>query len=212
MSSAIAPETPPEGPSSEQPTSPFPRRGWFIVGLVAVAIALGAVMLLQQSAAGSYSGSLPSGGVLLPGANRGPGPKVGEPAPELMLQSLDGRPASLNDYRGQVVMINFWATWCPPCRAEMPDMEQVYQEKKQQGFAVLAVNIQEARDPITEFVNRFGLSFPVLMDTKGEVTQQYGIYSLPTSYFIDQQGRIAELNVGALSKSAISKKVEALLD
>jgi peroxiredoxin len=93
----------------------------------------------------------------------------------------------------------------------MPDMEQVYQEKKQDGFTVLAVNIQEARDPVSQFVNRFGLTFPILMDASGEVTQKYGIYSLPSSYFIDREGRITEVNVGALSKAAISRKVEAIL-
>jgi len=209
---ATIPEASPEGQTPEQPKKSFPLWGWLVLGLVAAAFLVGAVKVLQEAAAGSYSGASPGGGaVLLPGANRGPAPKAGELAPEFTLQTLEGKPASLNDYRGQVVMVNFWATWCPPCRAEMPDMEQVYQEKKQEGFTVLAVNIQEARDPVDQFVKRYGLTFPVVMDASGQVTQQYGIYSLPSSYFIDREGRIAEVNVGALSKAAISRKVEAIL-
>lgn len=209
---ATMPETSPEGPAPEAPKNRFPFWRWLIFGLVVAALALGSVKLLQEAAAGSYSGSLPGGGVvLLPGASRASAPKAGEPAPQFTLQTLDGKTASLGDYRGQAVMVNFWATWCPPCRAEMPDMEQVYQEKKQDGFSVLAVNIQEARDPIAQFVNKFGLTFPILMDVSGEVTQRYGIYGLPSSYFIDPEGKIAEVNVGPLSKAAISRKVEAIL-
>ncbi len=211
-STATLPEASPQEQTPEQPKRSFPLWGWPVLGLVVAALLVGAVKLLREAGDGSYSGSLTGGGVvLLPGANRGPGPKAGEPAPEFTLQTLDGTPTSLKDYRGQVVMVNFWATWCPPCRSEMPDMEQVYQEKKQDGFTVLAVNIQEARDPIALFVNRFGLTFPILMDVAGEVTQQYGIYSLPSSYFIDREARIAEVNIGALSKAAIIKKVEAIL-
>lgn len=89
-------------------------------------------------------------------------------------------------------------------------MQQVYEERKDQGFAVLAVNVQEAKDPIASFVRQFGLTFPVLMDIDGVAVQQYGVYALPSSYFIDREGRIAGVHSGSLSKAAISEKVDGL--
>lgn len=133
---------------------------------------------------------------------------AGTPAPEFELRTLDGRLVTLADYRGKTLMVNFWATWCPPCRAEMPDMEQVYQEAKDTGFVVLAINIQEANQPIQQFVDKYGLTFPILLDVSGEVSQRYGVQSLPTSFFIDPEGRISSFNSGALNKSAIGKRLE----
>ena len=131
----------------------------------------------------------------------------GTPAPDFQLTSLEGEMVSLADYRGQTVMINFWATWCPPCRSEMPDMEQIYQEGKTQDIVVLAVNMQEAKQPVQEFIDKYGLTFPVLLDTSGEISQKFGVQSLPTSLFIDPEGNVISFSVGALNKSAISKRL-----
>ena len=90
-------------------------------------------------------------------------------------------------------------------------MQQVYEERKDQGFAVLAVNVQEAREPIAGFVGRYGLTFPMLMDTTGEAVQRYGVYALPSSYFVDRDGRVAVVQSGVLSKTAINTKLEGLL-
>ena len=98
---------------------------------------------------------------------------------------------SLADYRGQTVMINFWATWCPPCRSEMPDMEQIYQEGKTQDIVVLAVNMQEAKQPVQEFIDKYGLTFPVLLDTSGEISQKFGVQSLPLACSLILKGTLS---------------------
>ncbi len=103
--------------------------------------------------------------------------------------------------------MNFWATWCPPCRSEMPDLEQIYAERKDE-LVVLAVNLQEAREPVQRFVDQYGLTFPIVMDTSGNVSQSFGVQSLPTTFFVDKEGRVAAFNMGPLNKSAIAKKLE----
>ena len=132
---------------------------------------------------------------------------AGTPAPEFDLQTPDGRRVSLSDFRGKAVVVNFWATWCPPCRSEMPDLEQIAQERKS-DVVVLAVNVQEARDPVARFVQQYGLTFPILLDTSGDVTQAFGVQSLPTTFFVDGEGKVAAFNMGALNKSAIARKLE----
>ncbi len=135
----------------------------------------------------------------------------GMPAPEFSLQTVDGQTLSLSDLRGKAVMVNFWATWCPPCRAEMPDMQQVYAERGSSDIAILAVNVQEAAELVNQFVARYGLKFPILMDPSGNVFTAYRVSSLPTSYFVDREGRIASVNVGALNRQGMVKQLDAAL-
>ena len=169
-----------------------------LLGLVALGLA---AKLFLDSQPGSSS-------VALPGAVTSPYKfTAGAPAPEFSLQSLDGRMVSLNDFRGKSVVVNFWATWCPPCRSEMPDMEQIARERAD-DVVVLAVNVQEAREPVRRFVDQYGLTFPIVLDTSGDVTQSFGVQSLPTSFFVDREGRVAAFNMGALNKSAIARKLE----
>jgi len=118
------------------------------------------------------------------------GLNVGDTAPDFELHTLDGEVAKLSDYRGERVMLNFWATWCPPCRAEMPDMEQFYQDT---GATILAVNLTETEPDIEQvqrFVDEFGITFPVLLDEKIEVAETYAIQPVPTTYMIDSNGKI----------------------
>ena len=189
-----------------------PRWIWLALLAILAVGGLGAVKYWGLSALSDPDG-LPGGGdaVLLRGTSRATTLTAGMPAADFTLATLDGGTASLQDYRGQVVLVNFWATWCPPCRADMPDMEQVYRERNDQGFAVLAVNVQEAKEPIAGFVRRYGLPFPIPLDVDGEAVQQYEVYTLPSSYFIDRECRVAEVHVGPLNKAAISAKVDKLL-
>ena len=166
----------------------------------ALAIAL-AVKLFTDSQAAAQSLPL-SGAVTSPYKFTS-----GTPAPDFTLQTVDGRMVSLSDFRGKAVVVNFWATWCPPCRSEMPDLQQTYSERAD-DVVVLAIDVQEAREPVRRFVEQYGLTFPILLDTNGDVTQSFGIQSLPTSFFIDREGRVAAFNMGALNKSAIAKKLE----
>ncbi len=198
---AAGPITPPIG------AHPRPALRWLTIAAFAALLPLG--LLLLQAPLPSGSSSSASGFVLLPTAGQPLVLAVGEDAPNFTLQSLEGGELSLEAYRGHVVVVNFWATWCPPCRSEMPDIQQVFTERKDKGLAILAVNIQEAPGPVHDFVGKYGLTFPIALDTSGAVTQLYRIYGLPMTYVVDAGGRVADVHVGPLTKSEILKKVDA---
>lgn len=129
------------------------------------------------------------------------------------LESIDDFSVErLDEYQGQVVVLNFWATWCEPCRVEMPDLEVVYQEYRQQGVVVLAVNMSESSADIADFVKELGLTFPILRDSKQEAMERYNVKMLPTTYFIDRQGNVRHRRVGSMTKSAMREQIESLLE
>ena len=109
-------------------------------------------------------------------------------APEFTLPNVAGKKVSLKDYRGKVVFLNFWATWCESCRDEMPSMERLYQEFKDKGLEIVAVNVKENRKDALAFARKFKLTYPVMLDTEGEVGLLYGAFGLPTTYLIDRKG------------------------
>jgi len=119
-------------------------------------------------------------------------------APGFTLDDMDGKSHSLSDYRGKWVLINFWATWCPPCRKEMPSLEQLYQTFHGRSFRVLAVNQWENADLVFSYLGDLDVfpSFPILFDPDSKVSEAYGVRGLPTSFIIDPQGRIAYRAVG----------------
>ncbi len=119
----------------------------------------------------------------------------GKPAPDFTLKTLDGKEVSLSDLRGKVVLINFWATWCPPCRSEMPLFERVYREYKDKGFEILAVSTDSSLEPVKKFVKDYKLSFKIAYDDKN-VAGLYGIQGLPTSFLIDRDGKILKVRLG----------------
>jgi peroxiredoxin len=124
------------------------------------------------------------------------GVKEGNMAPNLTLSDLEGRTVSLADFAGRPVLVNFWAVWCGFCQVELPEMQAVYETYKDSGFAILAVDVQEEKHLVQDYANELGLMFPVLLDTKGEVTRSYRVRGLPTSYFIDPNGVILDVQVG----------------
>lgn len=141
-------------------------------------------------------------------------PRVGFNAPDFSLQTLDGQTVTLSDLRGQAVMINLWASWCPPCWQEMPELLHVYETHRDQGLAVLAVNttFQDDQADVRAFVENFGLTFPVLLDGTGSVSQRYQLRALPTTFFVDRRGVIQEVVVGGLmSRALIESKVTKIL-
>lgn len=131
--------------------------------------------------------------------------EVGARAPEVRLVSLTGDTLALSDYRGQVVLLNFWATWCPPCVRELPAMERAYDALRDRGFTVLAVAVDampasDGQGPganVRQFVDRFDLSFPILLDRTGDTEMEYGVTGLPTSYVIGPDGVIESRVIGA---------------
>jgi thiol-disulfide isomerase/thioredoxin len=120
------------------------------------------------------------------------------PAPDFTLKDMDERAHSLSAYRGKVVMLNFWATWCPPCRREIPSMESIYQDLGKSGFVVLAVNEFETPDHVFAYTGQLSVfpTFPILFDHDSKVSQAYGVKGLPTTVLIDKQGRIVYRAVG----------------
>lgn len=137
---------------------------------------------------------------------------IGDLAPDFELVTMDGKTVSLSDYRGQRVFINFWATWCPPCRAEMPDMQQLYEEQDV-PVEILAVNLtasERSEEDVADFVEDFGLSFPILMDINSETAEKYKVKAVPASYMVDTTGRIAFVAPGAMHKEMMAREVEKM--
>jgi peroxiredoxin len=135
----------------------------------------------------------------------------GHAAPNFTLQSLDGEPVSLHDYAGQVVLVNMWATWCPPCKAEMPALNAFYEAYQAEGFVVLALNSQEEAATVQAFIEANGFSFPVLLDSQAEVMNQYHVRGLPTTFIIDRNGFIAHIQSGQITSQQLEAMVVPLL-
>lgn len=138
---------------------------------------------------------------------------MGELAPNFTLTNLAGQPVTLSDYRGKVVLVNFWASWCPSCLSELPDYEQVYQQYGGPAgdFVVLGVNLQESQSQVGEYSAGLGVTFPVLLDTDGTVTtRQYQVTGMPGSFIIDRQGVIFYRHVGPLSAEVLQAKLAEL--
>ncbi|MEE8591289.1 MAG: TlpA disulfide reductase family protein [Spirochaetia bacterium] len=123
-------------------------------------------------------------------------PTADLPAVDFSLKDLSGQEQNLSSYAGKLVFLNFWATWCGPCRAEIPSMEELYLELQNQDFVIVAINSQEADKQVADFVENVGMSFPVLLDTAGRVGAAYSIRAIPTTYIIDPQGYILGRMVG----------------
>ena len=122
---------------------------------------------------------------------------VGDTAPNFTFPGLDGKMVSLADYRGKVVFLNIWATWCPPCRKEMPSMEKLYQQLKGEDFEILAVSVDTAGATVVgPFMKELHLSFPALLDTRGTAQNLYGTTGLPESFIIGRKGIIQKIVIG----------------
>ncbi len=138
-------------------------------------------------------------------------PNVGDPAPDFTLKNLEGEKVSLSDFKGQPVLINFWATWCPPCRYEMPFIESAWQQYKDDGFVVLAVDVEEPISVVQRFVESFGLTFPILLDYKGEVSDMYRLRAFPTSYFVGRDGKILIAHRGMMTEQVLQQYMERVM-
>lgn len=158
----------------------------------------------EQTASGSA--------VWLGVTSSGPAPRPGKPAPMFQGTTLDGEELGLPDLSGKVVLVNFFATWCGPCRAEMPDLDSLATEYKDRGLVVVAVNLQEDPNKVRSYVELLGLNFPILLDPTGEITSRYAVTALPSTFFIGKDGVLRDINVGPLSKNGFANKVNGLLE
>ncbi len=127
-------------------------------------------------------------------------PVVGATAPNFTLTNLNGKEVSLSQFRGRPVILNFWATWCVPCRREMPALEKAFQTHQPDGLVILAINLKEDAPLVESFVDELGLSFEILYDRQGEVNKTYTVAGLPRTIFIDRQGVIQHIQVGELQE------------
>lgn len=135
----------------------------------------------------------------------------GKRARDFTLKMLHGDEVSLADYAGQVVLVNFWATWCPPCAAEIPDLEAVYRARKDEGFVILGVNVQDHPKIVEPFVADLGMTYPVLLDETDQVSKEYRAQSLPMSILVDRDGVIQVRHVGYLSGEQLERYLAEML-
>ncbi|GBD13129.1 Thiol-disulfide oxidoreductase ResA [bacterium HR24] len=197
------------------------RRRWArpLFALVVIVLVGAAIWWLDYRPQGESSASQvggPYGPVDLPPdlapAGLEVGTRTGMLAPDFVLPTLDGRDLRLSDLRGQAVVLNFWATWCSPCRREMPLLVGAYRQFREQGLVVVAVNVQEDEESVRRFAREFGLPFPVALDKSGDVTGAYRLLGLPTTFFIDRQGVVRSVFRGPFVASGQGKDVQEAID
>lgn len=138
-------------------------------------------------------------------------PQVGKPLADFTLTDLAGKQVRLSDYKGRPVLINAWATWCPPCQAEMPSLHDLYLKHQAEGFAILAVDGGEDPAIVRSFINERGFTFPVLLDPQTALLEKYGIRDYPTSIVIGRDGTVKLIQIGILTPDAIQKVIEPLI-
>lgn len=184
--------------------------------LVLAAIVLG-VWYLQRGGEGASEREAGTGIVALPAdknpTGRPPAAEEGRAAPDFVLHTLGGGTIRLSDLRGQVVLLNFWATWCGPCRQEVPELVQAYAAERDRGLVIVAINLQEQEDKVRDFAEAFGMQFPIALDRTGEVASAYRVQGsgLPTSVFIDRQGVVRTVRYGAMNAEYLRQQLAALL-
>jgi len=183
--------------------------------LVALALALSACATVdavlpttpiaapRPQTAAPPSGSTPAS---QPAATSRPtGPVEGALAPDITVTDLEGQQIKLSDFRGKRVLLNFWATWCPPCRAEVPILQAAHEKYGDDDFVILGVDYGESKTQVAEFARANNLTFKLALDESGQALQSYNVRGIPTSYFIDRQGVIVARQAGAVSAKLIAQ-------
>lgn len=177
------------------------KRFWY--ALIAMAAILGSIWILASRVPESRDGIV--------SADLETAPRKGFLAPDFTLTTLDGGTVRLSDLRGQPVLINFWASWCGPCRSEMPHIQAAHKAHSGSGLIVLGVDQMEAPPVVARFVDEFQLTFPIPLDSEGEVSRAYQARGLPTSFFVDANGIIRDTFIGPMSAGHIESLLEGIL-
>jgi peroxiredoxin len=177
------------------------RRFWITTTLAVLGLGLGWIWLSAVPAAATTGGEIPS-------------PREGFAAPDFTLEILDGGEVRLSSLRGKAVVINLWASWCPPCRAEMPALQAAYEAERDRGLEIIAINttFQDQEHDARRFVEEFGLTFPIALDRSGTVSRQYLLRALPSTFFVGRDGVIRKVIIGGpMSEATIRSTVDELL-
>lgn len=174
-------------------------------------LAIGALLLLVLTVLAQAQ--IPIGErVLAAFGQLSPAPRVENPVLDFTLPNTNGMAVSTGQFSGQVMIINFWATWCAPCREEMPALQQIYNQHREHGLVLLGVNYGEDRDAVVSYAREIGVSFPLLLDRDMAVGQRYRVQGLPTTIFVDRQGMIQDMVVGGpMSAAYVEEKIAPLL-
>jgi len=176
--------------------------GWLTLGGSAlVGLVVGLLLFRAPTSPGS--------GVLAASETAAPAPVVGAPAPDFTLQTVDGENLRLSDLRGKVVAVNFWATWCAPCRLEMPDLQE-RAERFPDRLAVIGVNFAETAEEVAAFRREVGVDFPLLLDPEADVQRLYRVLGYPTTFFIDEEGTIRFQHIGLMSGGQLDEYLQQM--
>ena len=172
------------------------KKNYFVLGTIVLAIIVAIAVIEINKPRSSVSKQT--------GENIGI--SIGKTAPDFELETLEGKNVKLSDYRGKKVILNFWASWCPPCREEMPEFQRIYTENSD-SLVVIGVNLQESKENAESFVKKLGLTFPILLDPNAQVKDMYNVFTQPVTYFIDANGKIVDKKFGPLTSEEINEKL-----
>ena len=203
---------PPEGGEAAQvPGGPGSLRGRVARSLV-VTLALCAAAGALVWTFGRAPEAEGSQAITLSATAKGPAPRLESVAPDFQLTGLDGELIDLQSFRGQPVWITFWASWCPPCRAESPEIVAAYERHAASGLVILAIDVGEDPGTVTGYVEKAGLPFLIALDRSTEVAAQYRVRGLPTHYFVDADGIVRDMKIGPMGEKEIERRLASVLD
>jgi peroxiredoxin len=191
--------------------TPFPRPRAGAMRNILATIAVGIVIVGLIWFFDRPGGVGSSSSITLTASASGPAPRLDKVAPDFSVRDLDGNMVALSDFRGRPVWINFWATWCPPCRAETPDIQEVYEDNQAAGLVVLGISIGEDADSVRGYMERTGTTFTTALDSDTSIAATYRIVGIPTHFFVDAEGILREWRIGSMSMKTMRKNVEAIL-
>jgi peroxiredoxin len=209
-----------ESPSASEPLPSRADTGLFrrfLVPVIVITAIIAAIWWLESRHDGDVSPTGERyGPVELPAALRSPGLDVkaeeGALAPDFLLGRLEGSELRLSDLRGQPVVLNFWATWCAPCRKEIPQFVEAYERHRDEGLVIVGINLQEGKSIVRPYAEDFGMNFPIAIDVDGEVGDAYRILGLPTTYFVDRDGVIRSVFTGPFEQSDRGTEVRGAIE
>ena len=173
------------------------QRHWYALTVLILVLGVGA-LIWGRVPTDAATGALP------------PAPAIGHPAPDFTLATLDGESLTLSDLRGQPVVMNFWASWCGPCRSEMPELQRLHDRLTDAGVVMLGVNQGEEHDVVSRYRQEIGVDFPTALDQRTGVSQQYLVNSLPTTFFIDRDGVIQTIFIGPMTDAVLAENLRTI--